>query len=211
MFDYDLAHWGAFVSAAILLSVSPGPDMAFMLAHTARGGVRAGLTALAGILTGVLGHIALTAAGLSAVLATSAVAFSVVKWAGAAYLVYLGITMLLTKGESTASLHPPPPAPAWQIYRQGILVDLLNPKVALFFLAFLPQFVVPGAGPVWVQLLLHGVLLLAIAAAIEPLLVVAAAWLARTFGTNGRLRIWVERGLGTVLVALGIRLVLAER
>ncbi|HHI71584.1 MAG TPA: LysE family translocator, partial [Rhodobacteraceae bacterium] len=168
MFDYTLLHWTGFLMAAIVLNLAPGPDIAFILGQTVRGGRKSGFAAMAGIWTGAFGHVLMAAAGLSAILATSAVAFSMVKWAGAVYLIWLGIQAIRSGGgkfiaedvKTTPSLLP--------IYRQGMIVALLNPKVAIFFLAFLPQFVVAGAGPVWAQLFLHGVLIIVVAAFIEP-------------------------------------------
>ena len=155
MFDYTLVHWLTFLTAAVLLNLSPGPDIAFILGQTAKGGSKAGFAAMFGIWTGAGGHVLLAALGLSAVLATSAVAFSVVKWVGAGYLIWLGINALRSKGGGLVGNGGEKVISHWKIFRQGVLVSVLNPKVAVFFLAFLPQFVVEGAGPVWSQLLLH--------------------------------------------------------
>ena len=211
MFDYTLLHWGAFLSAAVLLNLSPGPDIAFILGQTARGGRQAGFAAMFGIWTGAFGHVLMAALGLSAVLATSAMVFSLVKWAGAAYLIWLGIAALLAKDSKFTVDGETVEHRFFPVYRQGALVALLNPKVAVFFLAFLPQFVDEGAGPVWAQLFLHGSLIIAVAAVIEPVLVIAGEKLTMVLRRNARLGIWMERGLGTVLMGLGIRLALAER
>jgi len=98
MFDYSLLHWTGFLAAAILLNLAPGPDIAFILGQTVRGGRRAGFAALFGIWTGAFGYVLMATAGLSAILATSATAFSMVKWAGAAYLIWLGIAALRSDG-----------------------------------------------------------------------------------------------------------------
>lgn len=211
MFDYSIMHWTAFLTASILLNLSPGPDFAYILAQTVRGGRRAGFAAMAGIWTGAFGHVAMASFGLSALLASSALAFSLIKWAGAAYLVWLGISAFFSGGTVPAMLGSKPLAPLVSIYRQGALVSLLNPKVAIFFLAFLPQFVVPGAGPTPWQLLLHGTLIIVTAAFIEPLLVMGGHHVAARLRGNPRFNRWLERWLGTLLVALGIRLVLQER
>lgn len=214
MFDYSLLHWTTFLSAALLLNLSPGPDFAFILAQTMRGGRQAGFMAMFGIWTGALGHVLMAALGLSAILASSAIAFSIVKWAGAAYLVWLGLSALFARGDAG---RPSVPGAAQagislgSIYRQGVLVALLNPKVGIFFLAFLPQFVVPGAGPTSLQLLLHGALIVAISAAIEPVLVLAGNGLTGAIKQNRKLGQWLERGLGAIFVALGIRLVMLEK
>ena len=206
MFAYDLGHWAAFLSAALLLNLAPGPDIAFILGHTLKGGRRAGLAAMLGIWTGAMGHVLLAALGLSAIIATSSSAFAMVQWLGVAYLVWLGVQMLRASGAAfvaeargEAQLH-------WPIFRQGVLVDLLNPKVAIFFLAFLPQFVDPGAGPVWAQLMLHGALIIVVAALVEPPLILLGDRLVVRLRGNRRLALYLDRSLGVILIALGVRL-----
>lgn len=211
MLDYSLAHWAGFLAAALLLNISPGPDIAFILGYTVRNGTRAGFAAMFGIWTGACGHVLLAAFGLSAILAASAHAFSVVKWIGAIYLVWLGIQALragegggfVKEARATARLA--------RIFRQGVLVSLLNPKVAIFFLAFLPQFVVEGAGPAWLQLGVHGVLIIVVAAFVEPPLILAGGRIADRIKSNRRIGIWLDRGLGAFFVALGVRLALTSR
>ncbi|MBB3453811.1 threonine/homoserine/homoserine lactone efflux protein [Rhizobium sp. BK313] len=211
MFDYTLAHWLTFLSAAVLLNLSPGPDIAFILGHTIRSGIRSGFAALFGIWSGACLHVLMAAAGLSAILAASAIAFSAVKWAGAAYLIWLGIQALRSKDEGAWIKEAGKALPWSRIYRQGILVSLLNPKVAIFFLAFLPQFVVEGAGPVWAQLLLHGCLIIVVAAFIEPPLILLGGRLAEALRRNRNAGLWLDRGLGTLFVALGVRLAISAR
>ncbi|NYJ10115.1 threonine/homoserine/homoserine lactone efflux protein [Rhizobium leguminosarum] len=211
MFDYSLAHWFAFLSAAVLLNLSPGPDIAFILGHTMRGGKRAGFSALFGVWSGACLHVLMAALGLSAVLAASSVAFSAIKWIGAAYLVWLGIQALRAGGGDGLIKAAGEKLPASKIYRQGILVSLLNPKVAIFFLAFLPQFVVEGAGPAWAQLMLHGGLIIVVAAFIEPPLVLLGGRLADALRHNQKIGLWLDRGLGALFLALGVRLALSSR
>ncbi|MBY5582066.1 LysE family translocator [Rhizobium leguminosarum] len=210
MFDYSFAHWLAFLSAAVLLNLSPGPDIAFILGHTMRSGKRAGFSALFGVWSGACLHVLMAALGLSAILAASAVAFSTVKWIGAAYLVWLGI-QALRSGGGNGLIKAAESLPVVRIYRQGILVSLLNPKVAIFFLAFLPQFVVEGAGPAWAQLMLHGGLIIVVAAFIEPPLVLLGGRLADAIRHNQKIGLWLDRGLGALFVALGVRLALSSR
>ncbi|KAF5883880.1 MULTISPECIES: LysE family translocator [Rhizobium] len=211
MFDYSFAHWLAFLSAAVLLNLSPGPDIAFILGHTMRSGKRAGFSALFGVWSGACLHVLMAALGLSAILAASAVAFSTVKWIGAAYLVWLGIQALRSRGGDGLIKAAGEKLPVARIYRQGILVSLLNPKVAIFFLAFLPQFVVEGAGPAWAQLMLHGGLIIVVAAFIEPPLVLLGGRLADAIRHNQKIGLWLDRGLGALFVALGVRLALSSR
>ena len=210
MFDYTLIHWLTFLSAAVLLNLSPGPDMAFILGQATSNGRHAGFAATFGIWSGTFLHVILAAVGLSAILATSVVAFSIVKWVGAAYLVWLGLRTLLSHGsrfiaDDGADKSRKKPG-NWAIFRQGALVSALNPKVALFFLAFLPQFVVAGAGPASAQLFLHGVLIIVIAALIEPPLVLAGSRLSAAFRNNQRIGLWMDRALGVLFISLGIHL-----
>lgn len=215
MFDYSVVHWSTFLTAAVLLNLSPGPDMAFILGQTLRGGRKAGFAAMSGIWTGALGHALLAAAGLSAILASSALAFGLVKWVGAAYLIWLGLGALRAPGSTFLSKPPAGARPGrqvWrQIWRQGVFVSLLNPKVAIFFLAFLPQFVVAGAGPVWAQLFLHGFLVIAVAALIEPPLVLIAETVTRGLRQGPGFGLWLDRALGTLLVGLGVGLAFQQR
>ncbi len=211
MFDYSLLHWTSFLAAAVVLNLAPGPDIAFIIGQTVRGGRKAGFAALGGIWLGAFGHVVMAAAGLSAILATSATAFSVVKWAGAAYLLYLGIKALRSDGSGFVAEGAPLAPRAFPIFKQGVIVALLNPKVAIFFLAFLPQFVVEGAGPVWAQLFLHGSLIIVVAAFIEPPLILAGDRLTNSLRNNPRFGLWLDRSLGAIFLGLGIRLALEER
>ena len=212
MFDYSIAHWTSFLAAAVLLNLAPGPDMAFILTHTVKGGKRMGMAAMFGIWSGAMGHVLLAALGLSAIIAASATAFSVVKWIGVLYLLWLGVQALRSQGDSfLPSDGQAIGGSGWGVFRQGVLIDLLNPKVATFFLAFLPQFVVPGAGPVWIQLLLHGTLIIVVAGFIEPPLIMLSDRLTSKLRSSRRLGLWLDRTLGAVLVGLGIRLAFMER
>ncbi len=211
MLDYSILHWGTFLTAAILLNLSPGPDIAFILGQTAKGGSKAGFAAMYGIWTGAAGHVLFAAIGLSAILATSAVAFSMVKWVGAGYLIWLGIKALRSKGGGLVGDQGGDIISNEKIFRQGILVSLLNPKVAIFFLAFLPQFVVAGAGPAWAQLLLHGSLIIVVAGFVEPPLILVGSKLAKAIRGNPKLGLWLDRSLGTLFIALGLKLALSER
>ncbi len=210
MFDYSVAHWASFFLAAVILNIAPGPDIAFILGQTVRGGKKSGFAAMFGIWTGAFGHVVMAAAGLSAILATSAVAFVVVKWLGAAYLVFLGLKALRSRGGKFVSHETGDSTNFPHIYKQGALVGLLNPKVAIFFLAFLPQFVVEGAGPVWAQLFLHGALVIAVAATIEPPLVLLGDRITGKLRNSPKIGQWMDRTLGAVFIALGIRLALAK-
>ncbi|QNI02810.1 LysE family translocator [Halomonas sp. SH5A2] len=206
MFEYTVLHWMTFLSAAVLLNLSPGPDIAYILGQTLRSGRRHGVAAMFGIWTGAALHVVMAAVGLSAILATSALAFSIVKWVGAAYLIWLGVKMLLSRGDQFIAAEKQRPKRLSSVYWQGMLVSALNPKVAVFFLAFLPQFIVEGAGPAEAQLLLHGSLIIVVAAVIEPPLVLAGAKLGAFLKSKPRVGLWMDRSLGALFVALGARL-----
>lgn len=211
MFDYTLAHWSTFLSAAVLLNLSPGPDMTFILSQTARNGRQGGFAAMFGVWTGAFLHVVMAAVGLSAILATSAAAFSIVKWIGAAYLVWLGLQAICSRGSSFVSGKIAKKPDTHSIYWHGVLVSALNPKVAVFFLAFLPQFVVQGAGPVSAQLFFHGSVIIVVAAFIEPPLVLTGSRLALSLRNNRRVGLWLDRSLGGLFITLGIRLATSER
>ncbi|OHY79311.1 LysE family translocator [Marinobacter sp. AC-23] len=211
MFDYTILHWMTFLSAAVLLNLSPGPDIAFILGQTLRNGRRQGFAAMFGIWTGAGLHVVMAAAGLSAILATSALAFSIVKWLGAAYLIWIGIKMLLSRGDSFVSNGNQKNLNRHSVYWQGALVSALNPKVAIFFLAFLPQFVVEGAGSNGAQLFLHGGLIIVVAAFIEPPLVMVGSRLGSFLKKNRQVGLWIDRGLGALFIALGARLAASTR
>jgi len=208
----DPAFWLVFFSAALALNLSPGPDLLFILSRTLSGGRRVGVASACGVCSGALVHVAAAALGISAILATSAMAFAVVKYVGAAYLLYLGIQALRSAGaDMRLTSGEAPRTTAWQAYRQGILVDILNPKVAIFFMAFLPQFVRPDQGAVALQLLVLGVLIVLVAIVVECMLVLLAARASSALRGNRRLSRWLDRVLGSMLIGLGIRLGLAER
>ncbi len=211
MFDYSLAHWATFFTSAVLLNLSPGPDMAFILGQTAKRGVQSGFSAMFGIWTGAFIHVIFAALGLSAILATSAVAFSAVKWIGAAYLIWLGIQALRSRGTNMSVNGQVSPKGLMKIFKQGVLVAVLNPKVAIFFLAFLPQFVEAGAGPVSAQLFLHGSLIIVVAALVEPPLILVGGKLTGYLSNNTQVSRWMDRGLGALFVGLGIKLVTSDR
>ena len=210
MFDYSLAHWATFFTAAVLLNLSPGPDMAFILGQTAKRGIQSGFSAMFGIWTGAFIHVIFAALGLSAILATSAVAFSAVKWVGAAYLIWLGIQALRYKGTNMSVNGQISPKSLMKIFKQGVLVAVLNPKVAIFFLSFLPQFVEVGAGPVSAQLFLHGFLIIVVAAFVEPPLILAGGKLTGYLSNNAQVSRWMDRGLGALFVWLGIKLATSD-
>jgi threonine/homoserine/homoserine lactone efflux protein len=191
-----------FAAAALALAVVPGPAVLYIVARSVDQGRFAGLVSALGIGVGSLVHVTAATIGLSSLLASSATAFTVVKYAGAAYLILLGIHRLLTR-EEVAEVAARPPRGLGKIFRDGVIVNVLNPKTALFFLAFLPQFVDPDQGAASPQILVLGLIFTVIALSSDSLWALAAgtlgAWLRRSRWYLGVKR-WVT---GTVLVALG--------
>lgn len=204
-------HLWLFIVSGLLLNITPGPDSLFIMARSASQGWRAGLVACWGVGAGVFVHVFAAALGLSALLATSAMAFTVVKIVGAAYLVWLGIQAIRHRHDHRADVAREP-TPAWRLLRQGFIVGATNPKTIAFFVAVLPQFVSPAAGPVWAQLLLLGLVFQTIALVCDSIWVLAAGtartWFARSprrmstlSGTGGVMMI----GLGGTLALTGAK------
>jgi threonine/homoserine/homoserine lactone efflux protein len=154
----DAPTYALFVAAALALLLVPGPAVIYVVARSVSGGRLTGLVSVLGIELGTLLHVAFAAAGLSAIVASSVVAFSVVRWLGAAYLVYLGLRQILGRGGDgdEEPLSSGGDETNLRVFSQSVLVQVLNPKVALFFLAFLPQFVDPSRGAAWTQVVVLG-------------------------------------------------------
>jgi len=208
----DYTYWTMFLAAAIALNLSPGPDLIFILSRTFTSGKAVGIASSAGVCTGALVHVGAAALGLSAILAASITAFNIVKYIGAAYLVYLGIknlrcpgTSLKLSAESTQHLSP------WNAFKQGMLVDILNPKVAIFFMAFLPQFIRPEIASVPFQLAGLGILVILIGFPIECIFVLLASKITLVLQNNVSISTWLDRFLGSILIGLGIKLALYEK
>lgn len=190
-----------FVAASVALLLVPGPAMLYIVTCSVEGGRRAGLLSMLGVETGGLVHVAGAAAGLSALLASSATAFSVVKYAGAAYLVYLGVQRLrgsAAGGEQGAPEH----GRGARLFRQGVLVQVLNPKVAVFFLAFLPQFVDPARGAVG-QIVVLGVVFVLLAVLSDGACALLAGAVGSRLRRGARARRRLERSSGAVYLGLG--------
>ena len=213
MFDYSMWHWVSFLGAAALLNVSPGPDLAYIIGQTMRHGRAVGIASMLGAWTGVWVHVLLATLGLSTLLLASAEILTLVKWAGGVYLIWLGVEIWRSRGSDLAltSERRGRGTRLRQAYSRGVLVSALKPKVAAFFLAFLPQFVVPGAGPISAQLLLHGALIVLVAATIEPWIVLGAARAARTLAQRPAIGRWLDRVTATVLIGFGCELIVDER
>ena len=202
----------AFFGASVLLALAPGPDNVFVLLQSAMRGRAAGLRVVLGLCTGLLGHTAAVAGGLAALFAASATAFVIVKWAGALYLAWLAWQAFRAPaGEIASTTAESGPGDGWAMYRRGVIMNLTNPKVALFFLAFLPQFADPARGPIWAQIVLLGAIFM-----LATLLVFGAiAWFAASLGGwlrhSPRAHLALNRAAGAVFALLALRLALAER
>ncbi|MDX2203852.1 MAG: LysE family translocator [Hyphomicrobiaceae bacterium] len=202
-----------FIAGVILLGVTPGPDMALIVARSSVYGVMGGIVASLGVAAGAFVHILAAAVGVSAMIVASATAFELLKWAGALYLVYLGLRMLLARDaprEATAAPAADRRLSFRQIFLQGFLTNVLNPKVAVFFLAFLPQFVDPAAPSKITAFLVLGLLLNGICTAWNLVVAWAAARVGAS-GTAARGKLWLERAMGAFFLAIGARLALLER
>lgn len=198
-----------FIAAGIALNLTPGPDMLYTIARSIGQGRTAGLVSALGIGTGSIAHIVAATFGISALCAYSATAYLVLKHAGAVYLIYLGLKTLLS-GKQVQVRSNSKVLPLSRIYWQGVVTNVLNPKVALFFISFLPQFVDPSTGSVTSQTLLlgaifdiNGTLVLIIIALLAG---TAGQWLA----TKGTFWKWQQRFTGSVLIALGAKLALPD-
>ncbi len=203
----DATTYGLFVAAALALLLVPGPAVFYVVARSVEGGRVTGLVSVLGVELGTLVHVAFAAIGLSAVLVSSATAFSVVKWLGAAYLVYLGLQHLLAReGDEDDELSTGGATRLPRVFTQSVLVQVLNPKVAIFFLAFLPQFVDPSRGAAWTQVIVLGATLAILGLCTDGLYALAggaaADWLKRRSAGSGlrRVRRYVSGG---IYLALG--------
>jgi threonine/homoserine/homoserine lactone efflux protein len=205
VFPDSTALW-LFSLAALALLAIPGPAVLYIVVQSAEQGRRVGLASVAGIHLGTLVHVLAASVGLSALIVASSVAFSTVKYAGAAYLIYLGIRKLLERDPPTAVEQPG--EPLRRAFARGIVVNVLNPKTALFFLAFLPQFVDASRGGVWSQALVLGFVFVGLGLVSDSLYALAAGSVS---GLLRRRRNAVRRGSGVVYVALGAASALAKR
>ena len=199
---FTLPQLTLFVSAALALILTPGPVVVYVVTRSLNQGRKAGLVSVLGLELGNLVHVLAAALGLSALLLSSAVAFNLVKYLGAAYLIYLGIQKLRAK--DTLAEQAPPPDSLRRIFFQGIVVAILNPKTALFFFAFLPQFVNPAAGNVALQVLVLGAIMLSLATLSDTVYALMAGS-ARHLLRGSRRFLRVQRYVtGTVYIGLGL-------
>ncbi len=207
VFPDSTALW-LFSLAALALLAIPGPAVLYIVVQSAEQGRRVGLASVAGVHLGTLVHIAAASVGLSALIVASSVAFSAVKYAGAAYLVYLGIRKLLERNSPTEVEQPR--EPLRRAFARGMVVNVLNPKTALFFLAFLPQFVDADRGHVWLQALVLGLVWVVIATLSDAVWALGAGSLAGLLRASGRARRIERISSGGILIGLGVIATLAH-
>jgi threonine/homoserine/homoserine lactone efflux protein len=210
---FGIHDYWLFVSAGVLLNLTPGQDTMFIIGRSLTGGLKSGIAAAFGIAIGTVFHTLAVALGLAAILATSVLAFTVVKLLGAAYLVYLGARLLLARtpaspvapASGTASPGAASPG-AHSALLQGALTNMLNPKVALFFLAFLPQFIDPASHARTLAFLTLGATFITTGLSWCLVIAVAAARLQAFFLRNPNVRTWIDRAVGGLFLGLGARL-----
>jgi threonine/homoserine/homoserine lactone efflux protein len=220
MQDLGIDNLWLFILAGWALNLTPGPDVFFQITQALKGGLRAGIAAMLGICAGCLVHVAAASLGVSALIAASSTAFTLLKWLGATYLVYVGVQMLLAKPapnamNSEALCVDSMPASGLKrlksIFIQGFWTNALNPKVALFFLAFLPQFISPQAAEPALAFAALGLLFILNSVPINLGYVLLAAWLSQRISSLQRGMLWLERAAGVMFIGFGVKLALSEK
>lgn len=203
-----------FMLAGWVLNLTPGPDVLYIISRSLRGGRRTGFAAVAGISTGCLVHVALASLGLGVLLATSATLFMVVKGVGAAYLLWVGVRLLLAKGGADTLQQGVDAGGGagswWQVFAGGFLTNVLNPKVVLFFLAFLPQFIAPSVQNKTLAFAMLGLIFTVNALPITALYVLAADRM-RSSRWAARGMQWLDKVAGVLFIGFGVRLALSAR
>ncbi|MGZ5041925.1 MAG: LysE family translocator [Usitatibacter sp.] len=202
---------GLYVAASLALIATPGQDMIYVITRSLAQGRAAGVCSALGVSLGILVHTALAALGVGAILHASESLFLALKLAGAAYLVYLGLRLAFSSAAAIPEGSGAVPLSRAALIRQGILSNVTNPKIALFFFAFLPQFVDPASGHATRELVSLGVLYAALALPVKSAVALAAGSLAQRAVRHPSALKWMNRAGGAVLVALGLRLAAAER
>jgi threonine/homoserine/homoserine lactone efflux protein len=206
----DPTLWGLFVVASIVLLLTPGPAVLFIVARSVAQGRSAGLVSVLGIHLGTIVHIVAAAVGLSALVVSSALAFAIVKYLGAAYLIWIGIRTLLAKDPEPQAVEIPD-EPLRRVFRDGFVVNLFNPKTAIFFLAFLPQFVDPARGAVHWQIIALGFTFMGLGMLSDAMFALVAG-AAGDFLRRNRRFLRLQRWFaGTSFIGLGITAALATR
>ncbi|MFT5110993.1 MAG: threonine/homoserine/homoserine lactone efflux protein [Parasphingorhabdus sp.] len=207
MSDTSLA---GFILAALIVLLIPGPGVLYVVTRSLVQGRKAGMVSVLGLSTGALVHVIAATAGLSAILLSSATAFSIVKFLGVFYLIYLGVRTLLSR-QPTADFQAPKPESLYRIFADGILISVLNPKIALFFLAFLPQFVTPEQGSISIQFMQLGLLYVALAICTDGSFALFASSLRNVFSRQLMLGSLPKYTSGFIYLGMGLSLAFTDR
>ncbi|TSE06931.1 LysE family translocator [Aquimarina algiphila] len=210
---FGILNFSTFILAGILLNLTPGADTMYILGRSISQGKKSGIVSVLGISSGALLHCIFAALGLSLVLAKSAIAFNTVKYVGAAYLLYLGIKSLVSKSSQKVTITEKNKVVQnyLKIYLSGVMTNLLNPKVALFFLAFLPQFIDPNYTTNALPFLILGLTFVATGTIWCLLLALFSVKLANKIKSNNKIQIWLDKSIGILFIFLGIRLALSKK
>lgn len=209
MLTYQIAL--SFLGIAVLLALAPGPDNLFVLMQSALWGKGPGMVVVLGLCTGLIGHTVAVAVGLAALFATSEAAFTALKLAGAAYLLYLAWGAFNAPAIAASDTGKPPRLPHGTLYRRGIIMNLTNPKVSLFFLAFLPQFTSPERGSVALQTISLGALFMLATLLVFGAIAIFSGAFGEMLQKSARAQRWLNRVAGIVFVGLALRLVFSQR
>lgn len=206
-----IENFWLFALTGLLLNLTPGNDMLYVIARSSGGRTKAGIISALGIGAGCLVHILAAVAGLSALIAQSALAFNIIKYAGAAYLIYLGLRSLLKKNKVFVAPGKVQPLPYKRIFWQGVLTNVLNPKVALFFLAFLPQFIDLHRGNTGLQILFLGTWFDLVGTIVNVLVALLFGRLSGWLSRSSKFVQWQERITGMILIGIGIKVALESK
>lgn len=202
--------WFLFIVASLVLIVTPGQDMMLVMSRSIAQGCAAGLVTAAGVSVGLVGHTVLATLGLGAILRTSEWLFVALKFAGAAYLIYLGIQMLRTKTHGLA-FSAAAPRPLWRLFLDGALSNIANPKIAIFYFAFLPQFVLPGASHPTVSVFVLGLVFAGLTFLVKGPVSLGAGLLSGWLRSRPMALAWIYRASGALLIGLGVKLAFERR
>lgn len=209
---FGIINFEAFLIAGLILNLTPGADTMYILGRSIAQGKKAGVLSALGISTGAIFHIIFATLGLSIILAESAMAFEIVKYLGAGYLIFLGLKTILKKADGKFELNKENETVNYKkIYLSGIMTNILNPKVALFFLAFLPQFIDPNYVQSSLPFLILGITFLLTGTICCLILALFASKLSDRIRKNFKMKIWLDKITGGVFVALGIKLALMKK
>jgi threonine/homoserine/homoserine lactone efflux protein len=206
-----LDNWLLFTAAALFVSLTPGPNMVYLLSRTLCQGRRAGLVSLLGVIVGFLAHLFAAAAGLTALFMAIPLAYELLKWAGAAYLLWMAWQSVRPGARSPFEAQDLPADAPRRLFFMGLLTNLLNPKIAVFYLSIFPQFVSPEHGSVFAQSLQLGFTQIAVSLCVNLSIVLCAARLSRWFARSPRWLAAQRYLMGTVLAALALRLAFEQR